>query len=160
LRKHPEIDLVSRDRGQIFREAATQGAPQAKQVVDRNHLQKNFAEALEKFFRQQERVLTKANEGSTGKARPAERVAVPEKVSQERRARHRQQVRLHKRIWKLYREGYHKEQIAQVIGVSSRSVYRALAQETPPPPRRRSRSSSIVDPYLSAPFFAMEPGMP
>jgi transposase len=33
LRKHPEIDLVSRDRGQIFREAATEGAPQAKQVV-------------------------------------------------------------------------------------------------------------------------------
>ncbi len=149
LRKHPEIDLVSRDRGQIFREAATEGAPQAKQVVDRFHLQKNFAEALEKFFRKQERVLKKATGGSTGKAHPAERVAVPEKVSQERRARHRQRVSLHKRIWKLYREGYHKEQIAQVVGVSSRSVYRALEQETPPPPRRRSRSSSIVDPYLS-----------
>jgi transposase len=51
LRTHPEIDLVSRDRGQIYREAATEGAPQAKQVVDRYHLQKNFAEALERFFR-------------------------------------------------------------------------------------------------------------
>ncbi len=149
LRTHPEVDLVSRDRGHIFREAATQGAPQAKQVVDRYHLQKNFAEALEKFFRKQERVLKKATEGSTGKARPAERGAVPEQVSQERRARHRQRVRLHKRIWKLYREGSHKEQIAQLVGVSSRSVYRALEHETPPPPRRRSRSSSIVDPYLS-----------
>src|SRR5437588_10362512 len=149
LRKHPEIDLVSRDRGKLFRQAAIEGAPQAKQVVDRFHLQKNFAEALEKFFRKQERVLNKATEGSTGKARSAERVAVPEKVSQERRARHRQRVSLHKRIWKLYREGYHKEQIAQVVGVSSSSVYRALEQETPPPLRRRSRSSSIVDPYLS-----------
>jgi len=149
LCKHPEIDLVSRDRGQIFREAATEGAPQAKQVVDRFHLQKNFAEALEKFFRKQERVLNKATGGSTGKARSAERVVVPEKVSQERRAHHRQRVSLHKRIWKLYREGYHKEQIAQVVGVSSSSVYRALEQETPPPLRRRSRSSSIVDPYLS-----------
>jgi transposase len=37
LRKHPEIDLVSRDRGKLFREAATEGAPQAKQVVDRYH---------------------------------------------------------------------------------------------------------------------------
>jgi transposase len=113
LRRHPEIDLVSRDRGKIFRDAATQGAPQAKQVVDRYHLQKNFAEALEKFFRKQERVLKKATGGSTGKARPAERGAVPEKVSQERRARHRQRVSLYKRIWKLYREGYHKEQIAK-----------------------------------------------
>jgi Helix-turn-helix domain of resolvase len=121
----------------------------AKQVVDRYHLQKNFAEALEKFFRKQERVLKKATGDSTGKARPVERGAVPEKVAQERRARHRQRVSLHKRIWKLYREGYHKEQIAQLVGVSSRSVYRALEQETPPPLRRRSRSASIVDPYLS-----------
>jgi len=67
LCKHPEIDLVSRDRGQIFREAATEGAPQAQQVVDRYHLQKNFAEALEKFFRKQEQVLKKATQRSTGK---------------------------------------------------------------------------------------------
>jgi transposase len=149
LRKHPEIDLVSRDRGKLFREAAIEGAPQAKQVVDRFHLQKNFAEALEKFFRKHERLLKKATQCSIGKARPAARTAVPEKVVQERHARHRQRVSLHKRIWKLYREGYHKEQIAQLVGVSSRSVYRALEQEAPPPPRRRSRSSSIVDPYLS-----------
>jgi transposase len=149
LRTHPEIDLVSRDRGKLFREAATEGAPQAKQVVDRFHLQKNFAEALEKFFRKQERALKKAMQRSTGKTRSAERTAVPEKVAQERRARHRQRVSIHKRIWKLYRQGYHKEQIAQLVGVSSRRVYRALAQETPPPPRRRSRSSSIVDPYLT-----------
>jgi len=149
LRTHPEIDLVSRDRGKLFREAATLGAPQAKQVVDRFHLQKNFAEALEKFFRQQERALKKAMQRSTGKTRSAERTAVPQKVAQERRARHRQRVSIHKRIWKLYRQGCHKEQIAQLVGVSSRRVYRALEQETPPPPRRRSRSSSIVDPYLS-----------
>jgi transposase len=149
LRKHPEIDLISRDRGKLFREAATDGAPQAKQVVDRFHLQKNFAEALEKFFRKQERVLKKALQRSTGKTRSAERTAVPEKVAQERHARHRQRVSTHKRIWKLYRQGCHKEQIAQLVGVSSRKVYRTLEQETPPPPRRRSRSSSIVDPYLS-----------
>ncbi|HYU74033.1 MAG TPA: hypothetical protein VEL31_15265, partial [Ktedonobacteraceae bacterium] len=74
---------------------------------------------------------------------------MPEKVAQERRARHRQQVSVHKRIWKLYREGCSKEHIAQIVGRSSRSISRALKQETAPPPRRRSRSSSIVDPYLS-----------
>jgi transposase len=118
LRKHPEIDLISRDRGKLFREAATDGAPQAKQVVDRFHLQKNFAEALEKFFRKQERVLKKALQRSTGKTRSAERTAVPEKVAQERHARHRQRVSMHKRIWKLYRQGCHKEQIAQLVGES------------------------------------------
>ena len=118
-------------------------------MTDRFHLQKNFAEALEKFFRKQGSVLKKATQRSTGKTHPAERVVVPEKVAQERRARHRQHVSLHKRIWKLYREGYHKEQIAHAVGVSSSTVYRTLEQETPPPVRRRSRSASIVDPYLS-----------
>jgi transposase len=149
LRKHPEIDLVSRDRGKIFREAATGGAPQAKQAVDRFHLQKNFAEGLEKFFRKQERSLKKATQRSAGKAPSAASRGVPEKIAQERRARHRQRVSMHKRIWKLYRQGYHKEQIAQLVGISSRKVYRALEQEASPPPRRRSRSASIVDPYLS-----------
>jgi transposase len=152
LRKHSEIDLVSRDRGKIFRQAATEGAPSAKQVVDRFHLQKNFAEALEKFFRKQERVPKKATGGSTRKVRPTARRAVPEKVAQERRARHRQQVSVHKRIWKLYREGCSKEHIAQLVGRSTRNIYQALKQEAPPPPRQRSRSSSVVDPYL--PYLA------
>jgi transposase len=80
LRKHPEIDLVSRDRSNIFREAATEGARQAKQVVDRFHLQKNFAQALEKFLRKQDRVLKKAAHRSTGNTRPAAKTAGPETV--------------------------------------------------------------------------------
>ena len=122
LHRHPEIDLVSRDRGKIFRDAATQGAPQAKQVVDRFHLQKNFAEALEKFFRKQEQALKTATHSCAGKTRSAARTKVPEKIAQERRARHHQRVSIHKQIWKLYRQGYHKEQIAQLLGVSSRRV--------------------------------------
>src|SRR6266545_6356544 len=59
LSNHPEIQVVSRDRGKLFREAADEAAPQAQQVVDRFHLQKNFAEALEKFFRQKTRQLQK-----------------------------------------------------------------------------------------------------
>ncbi len=149
LSTHPEIQIVSRDRGKLFREAATDGAPQAQQVVDRFHLQKNFAEALEKFFRHKTRVLKAGARSLAGKARPATRTAAVQKGEQERRARHRQRVAIHKRVWKLYREGYHKEQIAQRIGISSQSVYRILKQETAPPPRQRSRSHSILDPYLS-----------
>jgi transposase len=60
FKEHAEVKMVSRDRGKIFRAAVDAGAPQAKQIVDRFHLQKNFAEALEKFFGHQKRVLKKA----------------------------------------------------------------------------------------------------
>jgi transposase len=57
--KHPEVEIVSRDRGKIYRAAANAGAPQAKQIIDLFHLQKNFGEALEKFFSHRKRLLKK-----------------------------------------------------------------------------------------------------
>jgi transposase len=44
---HPEIELVSRDRGGDYAAGARQGAPHAKQVADRFHLYKNLVEAVE-----------------------------------------------------------------------------------------------------------------
>jgi transposase len=38
FKRHPEVQIVSRDRGKLFRAAPSAGAPQAKQVVDRFHL--------------------------------------------------------------------------------------------------------------------------
>jgi len=38
---HPEIEIVSRDRGKAYIKAATDGAPQAEQVADRWHLLHN-----------------------------------------------------------------------------------------------------------------------
>src|ERR1700676_1823427 len=50
LLKHPEIDIVSRDRGKEFAKAATLGAPQARQVVDRFHVVKNLSEVLREIL--------------------------------------------------------------------------------------------------------------
>ncbi len=40
MRAHPEIDLVSRDRGGDYAAAAREGAPQATQIADLPHVQK------------------------------------------------------------------------------------------------------------------------
>ncbi len=47
---HPEIDLVSRDRGGDYAAGAREGAPQAIQCADRFPLLKNLGEALEGFL--------------------------------------------------------------------------------------------------------------
>src|SRR5437016_7090716 len=47
MQSHPEIEYVSRDRGNDYAQAAREGAPQATPVADRFHLYKNLVEAIE-----------------------------------------------------------------------------------------------------------------
>ena len=48
LRKHPEVEIVSRDRCGLYAQGARQGAPQAEQIADRFHLLQNLRETLER----------------------------------------------------------------------------------------------------------------
>src|SRR5258708_17716318 len=47
---HPEIELVSRDRGGDYAAAARKAVPGATQTADRFHLLKSLGEALEGFL--------------------------------------------------------------------------------------------------------------
>lgn len=47
---HPEIELVSRDRGEDYATAARTGAPQARQVADRFHLAQNLTKQVEEML--------------------------------------------------------------------------------------------------------------
>src|SRR5712691_5705817 len=47
MRQHPDIMVVSRDRGSEYATAASQGAPQAIQCADRFHIVKNLTEATQ-----------------------------------------------------------------------------------------------------------------
>lgn len=60
LKQHPEIEIVSRDRGGTYIEGSNIGAPQAKQVADRWHLLKNATEVFEKTISRNYSKLRKA----------------------------------------------------------------------------------------------------
>jgi transposase len=50
LDEHPGVQIITRDRAQVYAEGARQGAPQATQVADCWHLLKNLGEALERYL--------------------------------------------------------------------------------------------------------------
>lgn len=47
---HPGVEIISRDRAQVYADGATLGAPTAVQVVDRWHLLKNLGEAVQRVL--------------------------------------------------------------------------------------------------------------
>ena len=61
LADHPEVTIISRDRGGGYGQAATKAAPQAMQVADRWHLMENasaaFLDAVRRSMRQIRQVL-------------------------------------------------------------------------------------------------------
>jgi transposase len=57
LSEHPGVEVVSRDRGGEYAEAARRTAPGAAQVADRFHLLKNLRDAVSRVFRQHADVL-------------------------------------------------------------------------------------------------------
>ena len=49
LKKHPGVEIITRDRASSYAEGATKGAPKAMQVADRWHLLKNLGDALKRM---------------------------------------------------------------------------------------------------------------
>ncbi|WP_345894364.1 transposase [Lichenifustis flavocetrariae] len=60
LKDHPDIEIVCRDRGGGYREAATKGAPQALQIADRWHLLENASAAFLDIIRRHMHHLRRA----------------------------------------------------------------------------------------------------
>lgn len=146
--QHPEVDLVSRDRGGAYADGAAQGAPQARQVADRWHLCKNIGDAVEAFLiRTHVRLPAAASN-------PPEPAASPEAFSTTPGRRRQSQARL-LRKWKLYQQvqelhqqGNSLRTIADQLGLARNTVRKYVRQPPEPPqPTPRPLRASILDPY-------------
>src|SRR2546429_6361735 len=65
MKAHPEIELVSRDRGEDYAAAARKGAPQARQVADRFHLTQNLTDIVEEILARCRAEIRKASKPPT-----------------------------------------------------------------------------------------------
>jgi transposase len=149
---HPEIELVSRDRGTDYASAATTGAPQAVQCADRFHLLKNLGEAVEgclvrhvaakRKIQMQEPLEECAPLGQAKRtARRSPQVQRQQLAYREERlARYEQVVALRQR-------GMSHAAIAKRVGMGESTVSNWLAAGAYPETVRGPYTSRI-DPYL------------
>jgi transposase len=148
---HPEIELISRDRGGDYATAASQGAPQAIQTADRFHLCKNLTEAVEKALarcraeiRKSQKVKKKAAENpSRRKTPPALSTSDGKPYSAhqtERHDRYQQVIALREQRAKV-------KDIAQRVGLGRRTVQRWLTDGTYVETNYHHRHRSSFDRY-------------
>jgi len=153
MTNHPEIELVSRDRGGDYASAATSGAPQAIQCADRFHLLKNLGEAVEGVLAhhlaahrnrvaQELRATPLSTEHAIHppKQRP-KKAEIQQGKREERLAQYQHVVTLRKL-------GFSQTAIATQVGVAHSTVSRWLSGDTFPEQQPRSRKMEL-DSHLS-----------
>jgi transposase len=147
LQRHPEVRLISRDRGGDYAAGATLGAPQAEQIADRFHLLQNAGEVLERCLTRHQAILTQAAQAlvpADAVARTTKRTPAEQSHKQERRAT-RQQT--YARVVALQQQGVSSVQIAKQLGLARGTVLKYVRAASFPElaPRPRPRQ---IDPYL------------
>jgi transposase len=133
MRAHPEIDLVSRDRGGDYASAATAGAPQAVQCADRFHVIKNLREALEGVLahhlaqeRKRQTQVTEQEAAPAWRAKRAPRSAP--KLEHLQQARRQERIALYEQVTALRQQGLSQQAIAQRMNIGHSTVSRWLAE--------------------------------
>jgi transposase len=173
---HPEIELVSRDRGGDYAAGARQGAPQATQVADRFHLYKNLVEAVELILARCRAEIRK-NAQSEVRKEPQEEVPKPvlyehtEVIAIEnwkpepeacderaRLTRRAQRYDRYQQVMTLYEQGLGFTEITHRVGLSRRTIERWIKAGGFPEAKRRRKRRSLFDPYAEYVLSRWEQG--
>jgi transposase len=159
LHEHPEVELVIRDRGKDFAKAATVGAPQAQQVVDRFHLVKNLSEVLQQILghcraeiRQAEAEQFPMQNAAEPRPRPLPTPALwqqrtPAHIEQAHQVRQASRDDRFRQISELRAHGLTQASIAKRVGMSEKAVRTWLKRGSAPTWKRQQRRRSLFDPY-------------
>lgn len=154
IRKHPQVEMVSRDRAESYANGASQGAPDALEVADRWHLLRNLREAAERFC------IRRHSDMPTSSPKKAaiptgEQVEAPdtapepcqsskEQVSHARRERRKGR---YDEVKGLHQRGMGIRAIARTVGLNRKTVSKYVRLPEFPEMAKRRRRGSVLDPY-------------
>jgi transposase len=152
LLAHPEIEIVSRDRGGAYADGATQGAPQAQQIADRWHLCKNLGDAVEDYLKRQHLQIPSSPVADTAtpevKALPQlSALPTPVKRTRASQAKTQRKQAVVDQVQDLYREGTSLHTIALRLDLARNTVRRYVRMEGPVQSTPRPRKPSQLDPF-------------
>ena len=128
LQKHPEVEIISRDRSFEYKAGIEIGAPHAQQVVDRWHLLHNFREKLQESL-------------------PAQRKRLPAEAQKKETASYPKRKKHFELVNYLHAKGYSQRLIVRVLGIHRGTVRRYLEEAELPAWQFRKPTASQLDIY-------------
>jgi len=145
LAAHPEVDVVSRDRGGVYIDGATLGAPQATQVADRWHILSNLGDAVGEFLI---RAHIRLPEQGPAPDKPLSSFSATPACQQKSQARLLRKWKLYERVQELHAAGMSLRKIGEELGLARNTVRTYVRQAPQPPlPTPRPLRASRLDPY-------------
>jgi transposase len=130
LRKHPGVEIISRDRGQEYIEGIAKGLPGVVQVADRFHLLCNLLEALQRMLEYHPGEIKLASKkvhlaASASSTQPSVLPQVSETAKTHRQVRFEE-------VKSLQAQGLKRREIARRVGLDRRTVGKYFCLNAPP----------------------------
>jgi transposase len=129
LAAHPEVQVVSRDRGGVYLDGATMGAPQATQVADRWHLLSNLGDTVEAFLIRAQIRLEKGQaerEKKSGQDQPLSSFSATPSCQRKSQARLLRKWKLSQQVRELHAAGMSLRKIGEELGLARNTVRKYL----------------------------------
>lgn len=152
LQAHPQIEIISRDRGQEYIDGITQGAPHVIQVADRFHLLQNVMDVLERVFKRCSRELQQAAKQVALVSQPELPMVEPEPIEEapHREAEHAQEEKptssyrktRFDQVKAFQAQGLTRQEIARQLGMDRRTVVSKYFHLETPPQRSQTINAS------------------
>jgi transposase len=143
LKAHPEVEVITRDRASAYANAASSGAPQAKQIADRWHLLKNLREAAGRLLDRRHKAVRACLKSHTPPT-PEEDFPVFQSHSeppemppltareQSREGKRQQRLDVYNRVHELHAAGASHRQLAATLDLNRETVARYLQSDSFP----------------------------
>jgi transposase len=158
LKAHPGVEVITRDRASAYANAASSGAPQAKQVADRWHLLKNVREAVERLLDRRHKAVKVClkehppptheldSPGFSGDPEPLEPQTILLTAREEfLEGKRQQRLDVFNRVHEIHAAGTSNRQIATLLDLDRDTVARYLKAESFP--ERKSSPSLPSEKY-------------
>src|SRR5579863_1110486 len=165
LAARPGVQVIARDRGNIYVDGATQGAPAAIHVADRFHLLCNLSEAVERLLQRHHTALhatsaalqrnaldTHVQAQEVAPTPPAAERPLSKEAARKQATWTQRQAR-YDRIIALHQQGHSQREIARSLQVGRHLVRRYIAADSCPQyaggaRRHQPRTLDRFAPYL------------